>query len=40
MPNTKLILYPEAKHGSWRQNHEDFVFEANRFLKDYDENNA
>ncbi len=32
MPNAKLILYPDANHGSWYENHEDFVFEANRFL--------
>jgi pimeloyl-ACP methyl ester carboxylesterase len=32
MPNAKLILYPDANHGSWYQNHEDFVFEVNRFL--------
>ena len=32
MPNAKLIVYPDANHGSWYQNHEDFVFEANRFL--------
>jgi hypothetical protein len=32
MPNAKLILYPDASHGSWYENHEDFVFEANRFL--------
>jgi pimeloyl-ACP methyl ester carboxylesterase len=32
MPNAKLILYPDANHGSWYQYHEDFVFEANRFL--------
>jgi pimeloyl-ACP methyl ester carboxylesterase len=32
LPNTKLILYPDSNHGSWYQNHEDFVFEANRFL--------
>jgi pimeloyl-ACP methyl ester carboxylesterase len=32
MPNAKLILYPDSSHGSWYQNHEDFVFEANRFL--------
>ena len=32
MPNAKLILYPDAGHGSWYENHEDFVFEANRFL--------
>ncbi|MFY9529017.1 MAG: alpha/beta hydrolase [Candidatus Acidiferrales bacterium] len=32
MPNAKLILYPDANHGSWYANHEDFVFETNRFL--------
>jgi pimeloyl-ACP methyl ester carboxylesterase len=32
MPNAKLILYPDANHGSWYQYHEDFVFEVNRFL--------
>ena len=32
LPNAKLILYPDANHGSWYQHHEDFVFEANRFL--------
>jgi pimeloyl-ACP methyl ester carboxylesterase len=32
MPNAKLILYPDSKNGSWYQNHEDFVFETNRFL--------
>lgn len=32
MPNAKLILYPDSNHGSWYQNHDDFVFEANRFL--------
>jgi pimeloyl-ACP methyl ester carboxylesterase len=32
MPNAKLILYPDANHGSWYQHHEDFVFETNRFL--------
>ena len=32
MPNAKLILYPDSNHGSWYQNYEDFVFEANRFL--------
>ena len=36
MPNAKLILYPDANHGSWYENHEDFVFEANRFLNDSD----
>src|SRR5487761_392360 len=35
MPNAKLIVYPDANHGSWYQNHEDFVFEANRFLAGY-----
>jgi pimeloyl-ACP methyl ester carboxylesterase len=35
MPNAKLILYPDANHGSWYENHEDFVFEANRFLAGY-----
>ncbi len=32
MPNAKLILYPDANHGSWYDYHEDFVFETNRFL--------
>jgi hypothetical protein len=32
MPNAKLILHPDANPGSWYQHHEDFVFEANRFL--------
>jgi pimeloyl-ACP methyl ester carboxylesterase len=32
LPNAKLILYPDANHGSWYQNHEDFVFEVNCFL--------
>lgn len=32
MPNAKLILYPDANHGSWYENHEDFVLETNRFL--------
>lgn len=32
MPNAKLILYPDANHGSWYQYHDDFVFEVNRFL--------
>ena len=32
MPNAKLVLYPDANHGSWCQYHEDFVFEVNRFL--------
>jgi pimeloyl-ACP methyl ester carboxylesterase len=32
LPNAKLILYPDANHGSWYQYHDDFVFEVNRFL--------
>ena len=32
LPNAKLILYPDASHGSWYQYHEDFVAEVNRFL--------
>ena len=36
MPNAKLILYPDANHGSWYENHEDCAFEANRFLNDSD----
>jgi pimeloyl-ACP methyl ester carboxylesterase len=32
LPNAKLILYPDANHGSWYQNHDDFVVEVNRFL--------
>ena len=32
MPNAKLIVYPDANHGSWYEDHEDFVFETNRFL--------
>jgi pimeloyl-ACP methyl ester carboxylesterase len=36
MPNAKLILYPDANHGSWYENHEDFVFETNRFLDERD----
>jgi pimeloyl-ACP methyl ester carboxylesterase len=32
MPNAKLILYPDANHGSWYEYHDDFVFEVNRFL--------
>ena len=32
LPNAKLILYPDSNHGSWYQNHEEFVSEANRFL--------
>ena len=36
MPNAKLILYPDANHGSWYEYHEDFVFEINRFLDESD----
>ena len=36
MPNAKLILYPDANHGSWYEYHEDFVFETNRFLHESD----
>jgi pimeloyl-ACP methyl ester carboxylesterase len=32
MPHAELILYPDANHGSWYENHADFVFETNRFL--------
>jgi pimeloyl-ACP methyl ester carboxylesterase len=32
LPNAKLILYPDSNHGSWYQNNEEFVSEANRFL--------
>ena len=32
LSNARLILYPDSNHGSWYQNHEEFVFEANRFL--------
>jgi pimeloyl-ACP methyl ester carboxylesterase len=32
LPNAKLILYPDANHGSWYQYHDEFVFEANKFL--------
>jgi pimeloyl-ACP methyl ester carboxylesterase len=34
LPNAKLILYPDANHGSWYEYHEDFVFETNRFLNE------
>jgi hypothetical protein len=30
--HAKRILYADANHGSWYENHEDFVFEAGRFL--------
>src|SRR2546425_3573195 len=36
LPNAKLILYPDANHGSWYEYHEDFVFELNRFLDESD----
>ena len=36
MPYAKLILYPNANHGSWYEYHEDFVFETNRFLDESD----
>ena len=36
LPNAKLILYPDANHGSWYEYHEDFVFETNRFLDQSD----
>jgi pimeloyl-ACP methyl ester carboxylesterase len=36
MPSAKLILYPDANHGSWYEYHEDFVFETNRFLDESD----
>src|SRR5712671_2610476 len=36
MPCAKLILYPNANHGSWYEYHEDFVFETNRFLDESD----
>jgi len=32
LPNAKLILYPDANHGSWYQYHKDCVLETNRFL--------
>ena len=34
LPNAKLILYPDANHGSWYEYHEDFVFETDRFLNE------
>jgi pimeloyl-ACP methyl ester carboxylesterase len=36
MPNAKLILYPDANHGSWYEYHQDFAFETNRFLDESD----
>lgn len=32
LPDAKLILYPDAAHGSFYQYHDDFVFQTNRFL--------
>jgi pimeloyl-ACP methyl ester carboxylesterase len=32
LPNAKLIIYPDAGHGSLYQYHEDFVSEVSRFL--------
>jgi len=32
LPNAKLVLYPDANHGSWYQYHDAFVAEANSFL--------
>ena len=32
MPNAKLVLYPDANHGSWYQYHDAFVAETNGFL--------
>ncbi len=32
MPDAKLVLYPDANHGSWYQYHEEFVSEVNHFL--------
>jgi pimeloyl-ACP methyl ester carboxylesterase len=34
MPAAKLILYPDANHGSWYEYHDDFIFETNRFLNE------
>ena len=36
MQYAKLILYPNANHGSWYEYHEDFLFETNRFLNESD----
>jgi pimeloyl-ACP methyl ester carboxylesterase len=33
LPNAKLVIYPDAGHGSLYQYHDDFVGEASRFLK-------
>jgi len=33
LPNAKLVLYPDANHGSWYQYHNEFVAEVNQFLK-------
>ena len=32
LPNAKLILYPDANHGSMYQYPEEFVYEVNKFL--------
>lgn len=32
MPDAKLVLYPDANHGSWYQYHEELVSEVNSFL--------
>ena len=32
MPDAKLVLYPDANHGSWYQYHDAFIAEANSFL--------
>ncbi len=32
MPDAKLVLYPDANHGSWYQYDEEFVSEVNHFL--------
>jgi pimeloyl-ACP methyl ester carboxylesterase len=33
LPNAKLILYPDANHGSMYQYVDEFVFEVNKFLE-------
>ena len=33
LPDAKLIIYPDAGHGSLFQYHEDFVDEVSRFLQ-------
>ncbi len=32
LPDAKLVLYPDANHGSWYQYHQEFVAETNKFL--------